>query len=144
MLFLRLRTVCREEGHLLCHVMFYHQTTDWGDSEAQECISEQFPHGGSPSHSSVSSNTMSKLLFPDALVRPLTSCACTHVGWSPGSLSHARLRCSFMLYDTLAGLMDRINENPLASWAVSWCGCRGCQPWHQQSQHMGAASHQGG
>lgn len=28
-----------------------------------------------------------------------------------------------MLHDTLTGLLERINENPLAFWAAELCGC---------------------
>lgn len=67
---------------------------------------------------------MSQSLFPDALGRLLLHVP-THIDLAPWVLvSHTRLQCSFMLYDTLTGLDKRINENPLASCAASLCGCR--------------------
>lgn len=71
----------------------------------------------------MSSHKISKSLFQDALVRPLTACAHTHTDTAPWvSVSQAKLRHSFMLRDTLTGLVVRINESPLASCAASLCG----------------------
>ena len=69
-----------------------------------------------PFHSNLSRCKVSKSLLQNALLGPLTACAHT---LTQGLVSQVRLQHSFMLHDTLTGLVDRINESPLASCAAS-------------------------
>lgn len=80
----------------------------------------------------MSGSKMSKSAFPDPLVRLLMVCA--HAGgaggsytrsWHPGTLGAVLGSGVLSWFMTLAGLVDRIDENPLASYAATLRQCGG-------------------